>query len=185
MTLWARARRSSLDNYFWINLVNSLARASLIDGLETRSRSIQQGKSRRSAPEVFFSRLRLRPNTCRPEADETKLPDAREKKPLVPRVSYVRIRVGVFQKLFSDGTAGSSWYTVTHFMKCFAIFCGYTSSFFLCKCLLITTGSYNYRGHECTSSFKPPLSSPKRSAQVPLSTSDSVGREEVLTLYKF
>ena len=113
MTLWARARRSSLDNYFWINLVNSLASASLIDGLETRSRSIQQGKSRRSAPEVFFSRLRLRPNTCRPEADETKLPDAREKKPLVPRVSYVRIRVGVFQKLFSDGTAGSSWYTVS------------------------------------------------------------------------
>ena len=28
----------------------------------------------------------VRPNTCRPVADETKLPDAREKKPLVPRV---------------------------------------------------------------------------------------------------
>ena len=29
----------------------------------------------------------LRPNTCRPAADETNLPDAREKKPLVPRVA--------------------------------------------------------------------------------------------------
>ena len=29
----------------------------------------------------------LRPNTCRPAADETKLPVAREKIPLVPRVS--------------------------------------------------------------------------------------------------
>ena len=28
----------------------------------------------------------LRPNTCRPAADETKLPVAREKKPVVPRV---------------------------------------------------------------------------------------------------
>ena len=28
----------------------------------------------------------LRPNTCPPAADETKLPFAREKKPLVPRV---------------------------------------------------------------------------------------------------
>ena len=28
-----------------------------------------------------------RPNTCRPAADETKLPVAREKKPLVPRVA--------------------------------------------------------------------------------------------------
>ena len=28
----------------------------------------------------------VRPNTCRPAADETELPDAREKKPLVPRV---------------------------------------------------------------------------------------------------
>ena len=30
----------------------------------------------------------LRPNTCRPVADETKLPVAREKKPLVPRVPF-------------------------------------------------------------------------------------------------
>ena len=30
----------------------------------------------------------LRPNTCRPVADEMKLPVAREKKPLVPRVAF-------------------------------------------------------------------------------------------------
>ena len=44
-----------------------------IDRLETRSRSIQHGKSTRSAPEIFFSRLRhsyLRPSG-RPAADES------------------------------------------------------------------------------------------------------------------
>ena len=30
----------------------------------------------------------LQPNTCRPAADKTKLPVAREKKPLVPRVRF-------------------------------------------------------------------------------------------------
>ena len=33
-------------------------------------------------------RENLRPNTCRPVADETKLPVACEKKPLVPRVPH-------------------------------------------------------------------------------------------------
>ena len=36
--------------------------------------------------QVLKSDPRLRSNTCRPVADETKLPVAREKKPLVPRV---------------------------------------------------------------------------------------------------
>ena len=40
-------------------------------------------------PEAFHVEFRvfgLRPSTCRTTADETKLPVAREKKPLVPRV---------------------------------------------------------------------------------------------------
>ena len=49
------------------------------------------GKVLKSYPRVFprgFAArvIGLRPNTCRPAVDETKLPDAREKKPLVPRV---------------------------------------------------------------------------------------------------
>ena len=36
-----------------------------------------------------MSTFGLQPNTCRAAADETKLPDAREKKPLVPRVQNI------------------------------------------------------------------------------------------------
>ena len=47
-------------------------------------------------PEAFHARIpvsvksfkKVNTNTCRPAADETKLPVAREKKPLVPRVSF-------------------------------------------------------------------------------------------------
>ena len=43
----------------------------------------------KSDPRGFATRVfDLRPNTCRPAADETKLPVAREKKPLVPRVPF-------------------------------------------------------------------------------------------------
>ena len=45
----------------------------------------------REKPEVFSRDFAARvfglwPNTCRPSADEAKVPDAREKKPVVPRV---------------------------------------------------------------------------------------------------
>ena len=52
----------------------------------------------------------VRPNTCRPPADETKLPDAREKKPLVPRVGkhafptwklFIKFAVSVFKMFLS------------------------------------------------------------------------------------
>ena len=47
-------------------------------------------------PEAFHARIpvsvksfkKVNTNTCRPATDETKLPVAREKKPLVPRVSF-------------------------------------------------------------------------------------------------
>ena len=43
----------------------------------------------KSDPRGFATRVfDLRPNTCRPAADETKLPVAREKKPQVPRVPF-------------------------------------------------------------------------------------------------
>ena len=48
---------------------------------------IKSSKVTRFAGHVFS----LQPNTCRPAADKTKLPVAREKKPLVPRVTVCRL----------------------------------------------------------------------------------------------
>ena len=54
----------------------------------------------------LWSVFGLRPNTCRPAADETKLPIAREKKPLVPRVSNKQILNKPRSRLGGDWTDG-------------------------------------------------------------------------------
>ena len=55
-------------------------------GFRFRS-SLKKWPARKVFSRGFAARVfGLRPNTCRPAADETKLPVAREKKPLVPRV---------------------------------------------------------------------------------------------------
>ena len=69
----------------------------------------------------------------------------------------------------------------------FAILCGCTSSFFRVNAfssLLDLTITNETSVQAQLASEDPLLSSPKRSRQVPLSTSDSVVRKEVLTLYK-
>ena len=55
-------------------------------GFRFRS-SLKKWPARKVFSRGFAARVfGLRPNTCRPAADETKLPVAREKKPVVPRV---------------------------------------------------------------------------------------------------
>ena len=59
-------------------------------GFRFRS-SLKKWPARKVFSRGFAARVfGLRPNTCRPAADETKLPVAREKKPLVPRVLSTR-----------------------------------------------------------------------------------------------
>ena len=53
--------------------------------------SLQKWPARKAFSRGFAARVfGLRPNTCRPAADETKLPFVGEKKPLVPRVHAAR-----------------------------------------------------------------------------------------------
>ena len=61
--LYPRCQRLFMRGFWFRSSLKKVIPA--IDRLETRSRSIQHGKSTRSAPEVFFSRLRhsyLRPS---------------------------------------------------------------------------------------------------------------------------
>ena len=60
------------------------------------------------------------PNTCRPEADETKLPDAREKKPLAPKVSCliqshkICLFLSPFRRSFHRDTAMTDFPTLSY-----------------------------------------------------------------------
>ena len=86
--------RSSFEIWWLKNKSEILGEAVWFD---TQSGDlIFQRTVRQSVPWVLKSDPRfaarvfsLRPNTCRPAADETKFPVAREKKPLVPRVDNV------------------------------------------------------------------------------------------------
>ena len=89
------------------------------------------------------------------------------------------------------GGAGRRWNWLMHneliSLGVFAILCGCTSSFFSVNAFsslldLIITNERSVQAQ--LASEDPLLSSPKRSRQVPLSTSGSVVRKEVLTLYK-
>ena len=71
---------------------NSLSNFERYAILASGSLSITLGSRDFSCAVSGFGVFGLLPNTCRLAADETKLPDAREKKPLVPRVPEYQVR---------------------------------------------------------------------------------------------
>ena len=89
--LYPRCQRLFMRGFWFRSSLKKMIPA--IYRLETRSRSIQHGKSTRSAPEVFFSRLRhsyLRPSAEDGSACGRRISSSHAtKKALVPRVSQL------------------------------------------------------------------------------------------------
>ena len=76
------------DNSNKLSLIISCSKGNKSCAVVRTFPSYQPGSGRCGFAAPVFG---LRPNTCRPAADETKLPDAGEKKPLVPRVCHIEV----------------------------------------------------------------------------------------------